>query len=354
MFCYHPPCSRLAIWHISMPSAATYSAVVPGLTGVVACPICLRVFTKDDFKAGHLTRGHTLPRALGNDIHTLICWRCNNAASHNDQHLRRYANARWGLPTKPNERVRVDAFGKRYLGTIASEWNESLNREERTLQIAPDPNARPGHPRVMDLAHSIEAELRSRREAGLPHSIHDVLSVDWHVDMQRAQAAGLTAAYLDAFMHLGNAFILNRNLDEVREQIRNPVRPLVADIASIGCMTEHRTVFVATRPTELRCVGVSYHDLSVILPIAADRGASIYRALREMRDGLRDVDRWPPCDEIVRVPRRSYPHGRYAIGLAPGEIPLSQPDLVTIRRLDPNADETIPCLRDAPDWARAS
>jgi hypothetical protein len=196
--------------------------MVPSLSGFVACPICLDLFTKDDFEAKRLTRGHTLSRALGNDTYTLICWRCNNTASQNDQHLRRYANKNWGLPPKPNERVRVDAFEKRYLGTIASEWNESLNREERTLQIAPDPIARPGDSRVIELAHRIEAELRSRREAGLPHSIHDVLSVDWHVDMQRAQVAGLTAAYLDAFMHLGNAFILNRNLDEVREQIRNP------------------------------------------------------------------------------------------------------------------------------------
>jgi len=326
--------------------------MVPSLRGVVACPVCLRLFTVSDFESGRLTRGHSLPKSLGNPFHTLLCHRCNGKASRNEAHLKRYGNERWGLPTRPNERVPVEALGKRYRGTIQQAPSAQSGQLERTLEIKPELGSRRPWA-TMELAQSIEAELRARRNAGHPYSIHDVIAIRWHYDIRRVRLALLTAAYLDAFMRLGYAFVLNSNLDLIRAAILDPTPRDLAELACISCTADHRSIFFASAPPEFVCIAVAYYDLIVILPAAADRSAVVYDRLSAIKQGLRD---WasPPFNELLKVPDRSYPHGRYSVNRDGQETCITQPDLACIRRLDPFADGSLACLRDAPAWARVA
>lgn len=326
------------------------NSMVPSVRNRVACPLCLNLFTLEDFEAGRLTRGHSMPKAMGHWRHTLVCRTCNNRTSRNEAHLKRYGIAKWNLPATDKERFPVEAFGGRYRGTLRPERNVETGRIERTLEMKPEPgNAQPGQ--TMQLAMKIESELRRRRNAGLSYSPRDVMSVRIHYDIARVRSALLGAAYLDAFMHLGYGLVLNSNLDAIRSEVLEPSSGAISDVACIGIFGDHQTVFIAGAPAELICVGVSYFDLCIVLPAAADRTLAIYERLQQQR-GRAETFRTIPFSEFQVVSDRWYPHGRYSVSPLGQQRCVTQPDLRTIRRIDATADASLPVLSDAPHWAR--
>jgi hypothetical protein len=178
------------------------------------------------------------------------------------------------------------------------------------------------------------------------------MKVRWDYDIRRVRIALVTAAYIDAFMRLGSAFVLNTNLDAVRAEILGGGSGALSAVACVPCQTQHRSVFFATAPVEFVCVGVAYYDLCVILPAASDRNAVIYDRLEAFRSGSASRE-WPPFKQLEAAPARWYPHGRYSITIGNQQLCLTQPDLTAIRRVDPLADAELQCLSDAPDWSRA-
>jgi hypothetical protein len=203
----------------------------------------------------------------------------------------------------------------------------------------------------MLLSMKLNGELMRRRNAGLPYSPQDVVTVRVPYQTPRVRAAMLGAAYLDAFLRLGYPFALNSNLDCIRNEILHPSDGAVSDIACINCFGPHQSVFAASAPQELMCIGVSYFNLSVILPVPEDRNLEIYERLRGLRDPFPHFTKLPFTD-VRPVPLRTYPNGRYTINGATFEMyRLTQPDLRTIRRIAPGVGRHLPVLSDAPDWA---
>ena len=212
------------------------------LKDTFACPICLRKFSKDAVQSRILTEEHVISQKLGGRIVTLTCKECNNLhGSTLDSNLInkfRALDRVSGLSDKPL-RSQVKALGaKQDLETYFS---------------------REGPPRI----HFIGNEKRSN-----PTSVRKILDairdnteeVSFHLDLGfnplRANVAKLRAAYLLMFRYFGYEYILNENVEIVRQQLLNPDQDLIASRATLGFKAlpeEVNSICLVRSPSELRC-----------------------------------------------------------------------------------------------------
>jgi hypothetical protein len=184
------------------------------------------------------------------------------------------------------------------------------------------------------------------------------LTFKYPYDYHQVKVAFLTAAYLDAFRCLGYWYILNGNLDPIRKQILCPHDAGIADAAWIDWpnkRTWRAELFIATSPPDFQCIGFSLMGKTVILPKAEHRAGEIYQRMRVARR-LTDHSAVPspPFGEKVIVPP-NIRAGQWTLRAKDGETVaiIVHPDLKTVRRLSAEADENLPWVQVAPDWARA-
>jgi hypothetical protein len=105
-------------------------------------------------------------------------------------------------------------------------------------------------------------------------------------DFRKASIGWLRTAYLVAFATLGYLYILRAELDEVRQQIREPT----AEILERYCVitrtdTADRRITFVWRPAEFESVMVFSNDCAVFLPSEGSVGT--YKRLATL-------DPWPP------------------------------------------------------------
>lgn len=182
------------------------SEPVPGYV----CPLCLRVFPED--RLGDLTKEHVPPRALGGRALVLTCTTCNSTAGGKngvDTHARREQHV-WdfALGTAETFRpvhlsvadvtVRAEVYshgGVLIVGRPANNDPRLTDRLSSELEALTAPNSRPR------LTVTLSRDAYSRSCA----------AVSW-----------LRTAYLVAFAQFGYRYILQRNMEPVREQINDP------------------------------------------------------------------------------------------------------------------------------------
>ncbi len=325
--------------------AATLSLFIPHLAGQFACPLCFALFTEDAIYDDRVTLAHVLPKVIGEQTVTLLCKRCNAALSKNENHLKWYANAFWGLPVGKSETVGLEFDGIRIAASVQTRRNAESGRIERNLEVNPKGNRAED---VFRAAMHFETTLREWRNQGIEGRL-PVDRVNWRYDILRVNAAMLSAAYLEAFRVLGYAYVLNSNLDPIRREMLNPVglgkratRVLPLTGAANGAL------YIVSEPVEARSLLFVYRDEVVVLPAAADRELEIYDPLWGYGTTLRKSRL--PFDEVFRIDGFKPGSLRLNSGGIPSTV-YSYPDAATLRRVDESMSSANPWLVEGPTWS---
>jgi hypothetical protein len=131
-------------------------------------------------------------------------------------------------------------------------------------------------------------------------------SADWSItlsfptpNMRLAAIGWLRAAYLVAFAALGYGYIVRRELDVVREQIRAPREPILKRFCLMtrdGAGFAERRILLARVPAELESTLVFSNECAVFLPSAESDGTY---------ERIERVDPWPPGES--RISGKSVP-----------------------------------------------
>ena len=322
--------------------------VVPDAGQRVACPVCLGFFDADDYRSGQLTRGHIIPEATGGKSYTLVCRACNSKlGSDQDAELKKLSDyVRMtrgpGLPRGTKRRVPITMSEQKLdadliLGNGATDVGMTI---------------------AVSRANAPERLQEVRRTLGAKR---DRLSVSLHFPMniRMAEVGILTAAYLEAFRLFGYWFILNSNLDIVREQILNARADVLNETACMEWPPQPEIslrAFLVIEPDSLQCVAFRFLNRTVVLPMAEDRDASIYS---KMGVYIRNKDKlglaWPPTMRVVEIATgwRSRP----VVARKEGDerpITYAHPDAGAVARMSAVPVAELPWIEDAPIWARSA
>lgn len=99
----------------------------------------------------------------------------------------------------------------------------------------------------------------------------------------RARVSWIRSAYLAAFAAFGWTYILQSNLQPIRDQLANPssvTLPLLSMYDSNG-NSERRELWIVKKPVERRSLLVTWGRRGIFLPVPGDR-----RGLEELAESL--------------------------------------------------------------------
>lgn len=148
----------------------------------------------------------------------LTCWRCNNSASGKD-----------GVDTHASTAERLRKFGE---GTLGKPVRARLSIGD--LKVNVNVEAAPGKISITGLpsCNPPDATKDLKRAldelVGTGRSPLNLSFLDLGCSDSRQKVSWLRAGYLAAFASLGYRFIFRSLFDSIREQIRNPDRPLIS------------------------------------------------------------------------------------------------------------------------------
>jgi hypothetical protein len=256
--------------------AANLSACRSDLTDLFACPICLRLFDRGALEASEVTEEHVVPSSLGGRIVTLTCRECNSTAGSTleSQLVRRLERDDFlaGVRTRPLPgRVSVGE------GEIAGE-----------VYMYPDRIELHGMPSISSPKRH-GAAVSILRSGVMPEEVG--LSLRWECKGLSSWIAVLRMGYLLAFYNFGYAYIMHPNLQQVRDQIRNPEQQVIPTEV-IGLLGEWphaaNQLVLVYAPSQLRCfyavlrlsTEVVRH-MGVVLPGLDGESREIYNRWRD-------------------------------------------------------------------------
>lgn len=186
--------------------AANLSACEPGLHGVFRCPICLREFGREAIDSNEVTKEHVPGESLGGRVWTLTCRDCNNAAGSEleSELTERLAVEDWdrGVTDKPR-RGRTCVGNRTITLDVYHRGDQYFVRPHQHLS---DPKA-------------FGPTMANWGSGVIPAG----LEVEWErrYDGLRSWISALRMGYLLAFGYFGYGYIMQPNLQQVRDQIQN-------------------------------------------------------------------------------------------------------------------------------------
>lgn len=252
----------------------------PDLTDAIVCPICMKLFPRealatDEGYIDYLTLEDVPPKSLGGKAITLTCKICNNTAgSQLESHLKKRLDFEGALEGKDNSLVE---------GKIKTNDNISVNasiniKADNKIAIYLDQNRSNPH----DL-QKFTTKLNSGN------------NIDFSIDffgkykLHRPEVALLRIAYLIAYSTFGLGFIINPDLQIIRDQIKNPTEKMLNTWGIIRHNFPDSTlgINIIREPKELRAFFVVFDLLSssnksrigVFLPGPGKPGLEIYNYL---------------------------------------------------------------------------
>ncbi len=183
--------------------------IEPVVDGIMFCPICLRIFSREDLKHGDLTLEHIPPEKLGGKVRTVTCRKCNNyAGTELDSHL--VQKSRLDTFSSGNSDYPIKA--KVTVNNVVALPIDLTFDENRGYLMVPPVRVRKKSP------EQVEAFTQELQE-----DISTILNISFNAYSNiNTRAALLRIAYLWAFSIFGYGFIINPNLDLIRQQIQNP------------------------------------------------------------------------------------------------------------------------------------
>ncbi len=263
----------------------------PDLKKRFVCPQCMRSFGRDAIGRDLLSEEHVPPRAVGHQLVTLTCKRCNSwSGTELESHLATHFQIQDLLRGKwSSSRImpRVEAGN----GEIGASID--LNKG-KVLIVGRKDHSNPELKRKLDrYLQSVRGkkEWQFRFHVKFPYS------------HSRFLVAILRAAYLIMFDYFGYGYIFEPGLEQVRQQINNPDGFDLAKYAVLKVI-EHahlpdyvkRGVSLVMSPPNLRSfsVGLTLNRerpdyWGALMPGPSEEGAQIYEECKKVSD-LESVD----------------------------------------------------------------
>lgn len=242
------------------------------------CPLCLKTFNIDalgDKISDSLTLEDVPPKSLGGSPIVITCRDCNSSCGYKlDTFL---------LNEFRNEEERHD-FNKTKRALLTFN-NIGVNATIKADDNVVDFDIRTGlnNPiKVKDFIYQLS-------NAGPKWSVRaEIKLIDFKRKPEVIEVAALKSAYLLAFRQLGYKYILNTNLNCIREQILNPGENILGHSYVVGNESMLPKgfpdgVFLATL-NEIQCVVVVFtlkyktivHRVAIALPSPEDKDCKVY------------------------------------------------------------------------------
>lgn len=260
---------------------------------VVMCPLCLTPYKIGELRTGALTDEHIIARNLGGllrhdkwqELRTLTCKKCNNQdGSTLDSHLIKMVREEDIHAGLSNESLdcRLEIDGHDIGGDLFLSAGDKPN-----IKIIGDKKR--SNPKSQEATgRAIEAGLKNFK-----------ISIRVAFNALRCKAALLRVAYLLMFRHFGYNYILHKNAQMIREQIRNPDSDTIGSKAIVKLKEAPSSLYdvgLVYEPKELRCFFVKL-DLStdldrfygVVLPGLDEKAEDIYDRSAAYRETHREA-----------------------------------------------------------------
>lgn len=257
----------------------------PPTMRLIACPLCLRLFTIGDLENRILTPEHVPPKALGGTIETLTCNSCNHQQGAS-------------LEGPLANRLRYEEFGMLKLNASAESTillkghpiNSYVSLQgENQFNFKFDPKK--SHPEHEKIIGKLEKGERTGEIKIIPKKKFKDRSATLGV---------LRIAYLKAFLSLGYEYICTSNMEPIRNQLKSPSLEMLPDFGVIDKNVPEKipNLGVVVNPASLRSLFICVElksDLGtrfrfgVLLPLPTKDGFGIYHLLAKFKSD----NEWP-------------------------------------------------------------
>lgn len=252
------------------------------------CPLCVELFESLD----DLSLEHAPPKYLGGKAICLTCVPCNSRSGHvleGPLHLE-HRFRRFMYKDGRAERARLSVGGVSI--------NVDVSRSKKGIDIV----VPPGQNSPADVSESqalIEEAFREKSTLKLTKTMR--------FKRCAADAAYLKAGYLGAFAKFGYRWIFSEHLNEVRNQILEPLQDHLSNYRVYLQADEvpwQRGLFLVNRPVP--CLLAKIDNSAVLLPWIKGDGAEVFEWLTEQKRKdrpfvctFKDGWEWPVSMELL-------------------------------------------------------
>jgi hypothetical protein len=176
--------------------------IEPNFNGLFRCPICL----SDYLHESDLVNGHIIPKALGGKAKTIVCRKCDTTiGSKLEGPLINHVSNLNVLSFKKNDKIR----SKMTLSYEGKTYKTRIELKDKLMTIKlPNPGD-------IDL---LTANIKKNKETNYTLNYH---FKNKNINNRATQLLGLKIAYYAAFNRFGYRYILNSDIDWIRDAILN-------------------------------------------------------------------------------------------------------------------------------------
>jgi hypothetical protein len=268
--------------------AANLSACFPAVKNMFLCPFCKKPFGQEalDEDPPRLVIAHCTPKKLKGRLTTMACASCDNEAGRIvEVHLK--------------NRFETEVFSRGESPTPSRVWLTVAGQRVRAeFEITKGDDGKPVYSLYVDEKYSnptaYEEMVKALENGEAFKTVPTILAEGrMNFDMEISRVAMLRSAFLMMFRHFGYSYILNKNLNRVREQILNPGLSIIPGKPVIQLESESPfldCVGVITAPEALKSFIVpmlfqtdskSKVPMAVLMPGLGKDGDSIYERAQE-------------------------------------------------------------------------
>lgn len=257
--------------------------LAPDLDDVCICPICMKFFSREALSLSenfedHLTLEDVPPAALGGKVRTLTCKICNNTGgSQLESHLANKLNLEEAVEGLEN--ASLDGLFHPTKETSLAATVHTQGKSGIHIQYHPK-RSHPEH------VNQFQALVNS---GNIGEFSLDLFST---YKGFRPEIALLRIAYLLAYSTFGLGFLINFNLQLIRNQIQSPDKKILAHwgISSMDYPDSVLGINIVTKPKELQSFLVVFELKTriratrhgVLLPGPTNPGLNIYKWLSNL------------------------------------------------------------------------
>jgi hypothetical protein len=274
----------------------------PDHDDVCVCPICMNFFPREALVISedyddYLTLEDVPPIALGGKVRTLTCKKCNNTGgSQLESHLANKLNfeeAMQGLQNTSIDGVFHPTKDTNLAATINVQGNSGIY-----IQY---------HPERSDPLHVSQFQtMVSSKDIG-----QFSLSLLGNYKKNRPEVALLRIAYLLAYSTFGFGFLINFNLQVIRNQIQSPHEKILEHwgVSTMDYRDELLGINIIKEPKELQSFLIVFELKTnnrttrhgVLLPGPTEPGLSIYKWLSTLPENQKNSE-----VNVIHIPEDDY------------------------------------------------
>jgi hypothetical protein len=250
----------------------TLTKLLPELSDVVKCPLCLNVFDESAIEAELISIEHPLSRKLGGTVETLTCTKCNNTdGSRYDSQLVNAMRALDGLEQK----APLSGRFHNPAGHVAIDF--TFAHDMNTIQVIGGKASHPG---------GIEA---------IPSMLYDGAELTFTLNLafapEKYKRAVIRAGYLAVFSRFGYEYVFSEGAAQVRAILAGEQPPAV-----IVRAVPDRQISGSLVIMPCRLEPISFYAVVIKAQSAAKRHLAVFLPGDDGTD-------WKILTDLVSVPR---------------------------------------------------